>query len=128
MISSEMIGPILVMGATGAQGGAVADALLRASRDVRILVRDENSKKAHALGVLGATVFVGDMDDRASLDRALHGAHGVFSVQLPPTGSDEDFERRTGQKLVDAAHRAGVIALPMKVSVNGWAVFAPQGA
>ena len=42
-------GPVLVLGATGGQGGAVAAALLRAGRQVRALVRDPASARARQL-------------------------------------------------------------------------------
>jgi len=51
---------ILVTGATGAQGGAVAKALLQEERyTVRVLTRDKNSVKAKALEEAGAHSFEG---------------------------------------------------------------------
>ncbi len=105
---SKIEGPVVVIGATGAQGGAVAKALLAAGRPVHALVRQPSSGPALALKAAGATLVTGDMDDRASLDRALDGAAAVFSVQVPPTGDDPELEVRTGTKLVDAAFSAGV--------------------
>lgn len=99
--------PILVTGATGAQGGATARALLAAGRRTRILARNPDSPAAAELAASGAEVVRGDFDDAASLDAAVQGAQGVFSVQRPDaTGKDD--ERRHGFALVAAAQRAGV--------------------
>jgi uncharacterized protein YbjT (DUF2867 family) len=104
---------ILVCGATGRQGGAVARALLNgdacSSGDwkVRALTRDPGSAAAQALAVRGAELVEGDMDDRAALDRALASAWGVFSVQNFWTSSyDEEIQQ--GKNVGDAAQAAGV--------------------
>lgn len=101
-------GRILVTGATGAQGGATVDALIEQGFKVHALVRDENSDAAKTLARRGVSLVVGDFDDRASLDAAVMGMDGVFSVQLPPTADDPDREVRTGRHLVEAATTAGV--------------------
>lgn len=101
-------GPILVTGATGAQGGATVDALLDAGADVRALVRNPDSPAAARLADRGVTLVRGDFDDPASLAEATRGVRGVFSVQMPPMPDDLDSEIRTGKALVDAALSAGV--------------------
>jgi uncharacterized protein YbjT (DUF2867 family) len=57
---------ILVFGATGSQGGAVARRLLDRGFRVRALTRDPQKPEAHALADQGAEVVQGDMDDRSS--------------------------------------------------------------
>ena len=52
--------PVLVLGATGGQGDAVAAALLREGRPVRALVRDETSAAARRLGAAGAQLAAGE--------------------------------------------------------------------
>ena len=99
---------ILVTGATGAQGGATARALLDRGIPVRALVRSADSAAARALAALGAELVVGDFDDPGSLARAAAGVAGVFSVQLPPRPGAPDSEVRTGRRLVEAALAAGV--------------------
>lgn len=103
---------VLVLGATGQQGGATARALLKDGWRVRALVRDPASAKARALEGAGAELVTGDMGDRASLDRAVAGAYGVFSIQpsspqLTYGLTDED-EVRFGTSIADAAKAAGV--------------------
>jgi uncharacterized protein YbjT (DUF2867 family) len=72
---------ILVMGATGHQGGAVARELLARKHRVRAMTRKPESAPARALKALGAEIVAGDLDDPASVDRALAGAWGAFAVQ-----------------------------------------------
>jgi uncharacterized protein YbjT (DUF2867 family) len=73
---------ILITGATGHQGGAT----LRHRRKqqgfrLRALTRKPDSDAAKALAAQGAEVVAGDLDDAASIDRALEGAWGVYAVQ-----------------------------------------------
>lgn len=106
MTSDEVI---VVIGATGQQGGAVARHLLRAGRHVRALVRDKNKESAQALSKLGAELVQVDIYKRASLDQAFSGAHGVFSVTnfwLPDVGFDGEITQ--GKQIADAAMEASV--------------------
>jgi uncharacterized protein YbjT (DUF2867 family) len=99
---------ILVTGATGAQGGAVARALLDAGYRVRAIARDPATASARVLAERGVEVLQGDFDDVVSLDVAASGVDGVFSMQMPPQPGDPEREIRTGCALVDAAYRAGL--------------------
>ncbi|WP_435873333.1 NmrA family NAD(P)-binding protein [Nocardiopsis protaetiae] len=103
---------VLVTGATGGQGGAVARALLERGWAVRALVRAPDTPAARALAALGAEPVVGDLDDPASLRAAARGAHGVFSVQ-PCDLADPDpaTEVRRGRAVADAAAAVGVAHL-----------------
>lgn len=105
MKRSEML--ILVTGATGRQGGAVTRHLLRDGFAVRALVRDPVAPAALALDDHGVELAVGDFDDADSLDAALDGAYGVFSVQgwLPDGPGAEE---RRGTAVAEAAARARV--------------------
>ena len=98
---------ILVTGGTGAQGGATADQLLKHNWTVRVLTRDPASSAARAWAASGATVVQGDMEDPKSLTKAMDGAYGVFSVQVPDRTGNVS-ERRHGFALVEAASKAGV--------------------
>ncbi|NUT96524.1 MAG: NmrA/HSCARG family protein [Saccharothrix sp.] len=98
---------VVVTGATGRQGGAVARHLLASGRRVRALTRDPDSPAARALARLGAEVVRGDMADRDSLRPVFVGAHGVYSVQNPMI-SGLDGEVHQGRTVGDAAAEAGV--------------------
>ncbi|SOE06840.1 NmrA/HSCARG family protein [Streptomyces sp. Ag109_G2-15] len=98
---------IAVTGATGAQGGATARALLVAGHRVRALTRTPAAPAAEALRGLGADVRYADFDDRTSLDAALAGADSLFAVTTP-FGTDTATEVRQGRTLLDAAAAARV--------------------
>ena len=98
---------ILVTGATGNQGGAIARHLLRRGNfKVRVFVRDLNKPAAQALQQAGADLVAGDLNDRTSLDRALQGAYGVFSIQNFQDGLETEI--RQGKAVADAAVAAGI--------------------
>lgn len=74
---------IVVLGATGAQGGGLARAILNdpsSDFSVRAITRDINSDKAQALAKLGAEVVAADIDEPGSLQRAFEGAYGAYCV------------------------------------------------
>lgn len=100
---------ILVLGATGQQGGSAARHLLRDGWSVRAFTRDKSSPAARELASKGAELYQGHMEDRAALADAMRDVYGVFSVQPPVwdlTAIDE--EVRLGTNAADAAKRAGV--------------------
>lgn len=99
--------PILVVGATGVQGGAVVRALLSQKRAVRALVRAPCVEAARALEAKGVELAVGDLEDHQSLTRAVAGAGGVFSLQVPDP-KDIPAETRQVGSLMRAARSAGV--------------------
>ena len=96
---------VLVYGATGSQGGPVAQQLLQAGHGVRVLTR--RPEGAASLAGLGAEVALGDMGDPASLQGASEGMDAVsllvpFFTQSPTDGLVY------GRNAVDAAQAAGV--------------------
>jgi len=98
---------IVVAGATGKQGGAVARSLLERGFQVRALTRNPQKPEAQALADQGAEVVQGDMEDRSSMERALEGAYGIFSVQnFWESGYDGEVQQ--GKGVADAAKAAGV--------------------
>ncbi|WP_084532387.1 NmrA family NAD(P)-binding protein [Nocardia miyunensis] len=70
----------LVLGATGGQGGAVADDLLSRGAAVRAMARDTRSPRAQRLGERGVELVGGSLDDRAALTAAMANVAGVFAV------------------------------------------------
>ncbi|XP_068102562.1 nmrA-like family domain-containing protein 1 [Hyperolius riggenbachi] len=72
---------IVVFGATGAQGGSVACALLKdGTFAVRAVTRDPKKPEAEKLKKAGAELVVADLDDEKSVEAALKGVHGAFLV------------------------------------------------
>ncbi len=98
---------ILVAGATGNQGGAVARELMKRGYQVRGLTRNPGDGSARNPAALGAEIVKGDMQDIASLNRAMAGAYGAFSVQNFWL-TDYHGEIQQGKNFVDAAKQQGV--------------------
>ncbi len=104
---------ILVFGATGQQGGAVARALRGKGWAVRALVRDPEAEKARQLAAIGIDLRKGDFSDLRSIENAMSGAYGVFSIQ-PSSGQGaaygmtDEQEVRYGKAVADIAAASGV--------------------
>jgi uncharacterized protein YbjT (DUF2867 family) len=121
---------ILVTGATGLQGGAVARHLLKLGKaEVRCLTRRPDSEAAKTLKQLGADVVKADFDDPASLKSVLRDCTGVFGV----TDFWEAFLREydQGVNLIDAASEAGVAhlvlsTLPSAAKISNGAIAVPH--
>ncbi|MBV9163027.1 MAG: NmrA family NAD(P)-binding protein [Pseudonocardiales bacterium] len=74
---------IAVVGATGSQGGGLVRAILADHGHefaARALTRDAHSPKAQELAAAGADVVEADLNDEASVRRALDGVHGAYVV------------------------------------------------
>jgi len=102
-----MNAPVLVLGATGGQGGAVVTALLACGTPVRAFVRNPRSRAGVALAERGVDFAAGDLADEASLTAAMSGAAAVFGVTTP-WEDGPDVETQQGLTLVRAAQRARV--------------------
>ncbi|TYB40245.1 NmrA/HSCARG family protein [Micromonospora sp. AP08] len=98
---------VLVIGATGKQGGAVAELLLNHGHDVRAYVRSPESPSALALSTSGIRLFAGDLADPQALAGAAQGVDAIFGLSVPFGSGGKDEEVAQGRRLVDAAARAG---------------------
>ncbi|MEW2288462.1 NmrA family NAD(P)-binding protein [Streptomyces sp. NPDC047841] len=99
--------PVLVLAATGGQGGAVTDALLGRRARVRALVRDPGRSSARELAERGVEVVAGSLGDRASLASAMRGVAGVFAFTTPfEAGVDAEVDQ--GRAILAAAADARV--------------------
>jgi uncharacterized protein YbjT (DUF2867 family) len=102
---------VAVAGATGAQGGGLARAILSDSNGeftVRALTRNRNSKKARALADLGAEVVEANVDEVSSLRRAFEGAYGAFCVTFFWEHLSPERETAQARALAQAAKDTGV--------------------
>nr|POE47751.1 nmra-like family domain-containing protein 1 [Quercus suber] len=104
---------LVVLGATGQQGGSVVDFVLNdteLSREYRIraITRDVNSTKARQLSAKKVEVVQGDVTDPVSIEKALAGSHTVFimtNAHFEPDGAEVEFEE--GKRIADAAVASG---------------------
>lgn len=102
---------VLVVGATGLLGAEICDRLADRGTPPRALVREtSDSARVEALRELGAEIVVGDLRDRASLDRACAGIEVVFSTatSIIREGEISAVDGQGQLNLVDAAREAGV--------------------
>ncbi|KAI9148875.1 NmrA-like family domain-containing protein [Paramyrothecium foliicola] len=102
---------ILVVGATGQQGGGVVNALLAARRAeyaIRAISRNPSSPSALALQTRGVEVMAGNLDDPQSLLRACEGVDRAYLVTDFRGPKDIEGELEQGRIFVDAAKEAGV--------------------
>ena len=99
---------ILVVGATGSLGRKITNSLLARGEKVRVLVRPDKSPEPFDGD---ASVSVGDLRDRPSLERACQGARAVVTTASVSRAGDDSIENvdlRGNQNLIAAAQDAGV--------------------
>ena len=98
---------VLVMGATGSQGGSVVQALLEQGHRVHGMTRNADSPAAEKLRQRGVEVVAGDFIDQDSLMRAASGVDTIFTMTTP---FEEGVEAETAQgiAITNAAKEAGV--------------------
>lgn len=102
---------ITVFGATGAQGGGLAHAILNdpdSEYAVRAITRDPNSEKAKGLAEKGAEVVAVDIDDAVGLKRALAGAYGAYFVTFFWAHMSVEKEMAQAKAMAGAAKEAGL--------------------
>ena len=97
---------IAVIGATGAQGGSVINAILNDSSNsfsVRAITRDSTKPNALKLKERGCEVIEADLSNKDSLQKAFEGAYGVFGVTDFWATMNPDIEISQGKNVADAA-------------------------
>ena len=99
---------VLITGATGKQGGATLRHLARLGGfKLKAMTRKPDSDAAKAVAALGAEIVTGDLNDAASLERALAGVWGVFAVQNTWEAGVEA-EEEQGKRIAKVAREKGV--------------------
>ena len=92
---------LLLTGVTGKTGGASAQALLKKGIPLRAIVR--NAEKAAGLKAAGVELVLGDVTDRAVLEKAMVGISKALMIM--PNGEKQlELEKQ----FVDVAKQAGV--------------------
>lgn len=102
---------IAIAGATGAQGGSLAHAILddaSSEFSVRALTRDTSSEKARALAEKGAEVVAADVDNPESLRNAFEGAYGAFCITFFWEHFSPEKEKSHAKSFAEAAKNADV--------------------
>jgi uncharacterized protein YbjT (DUF2867 family) len=102
---------IVVFGATGAQGGGLARAILNDKNSefgVRAITRDPNSDKAKALAAAGAEITEANIDEPESMKKALTGAYGAYFVTFFWEHFSPEKELAEAKSMAQAAKEAGL--------------------
>jgi uncharacterized protein YbjT (DUF2867 family) len=102
---------IAVVGATGAQGGGLARAILNdpdGGFAARVLTRDVNGAKAKDFARLGAEVVSADVDNPESLKKAFAGAYGAYCVTFFWAHFSPEKEMTEARAMAEAAKPAGL--------------------
>jgi uncharacterized protein YbjT (DUF2867 family) len=102
---------IAVAGATGAQGGGLARAILAdpsSGFTVRALTRNANGEKAKVLAAAGAEVVAANVDDLASMKKAFAGADAAYCVTFFWEHFSPEQEKAQARNMALAAKDAGV--------------------
>jgi uncharacterized protein YbjT (DUF2867 family) len=102
---------IAVLGATGAQGGGLARAILAEKNGpfaLRAVTRNPASDKAQALAKEGAEIVRADADDPGSLEKAFEGAYGAFCVTNFWEHFSPERELVQAEAMAAAAKKAGL--------------------
>ena len=102
---------IAVFGATGAQGGGLARAILNDPHSefaVRVVTRAVHSDKAKALQAMGAEIVEADIDKPEEIRKALEGAYGAFFVTFFWAHYSPELENKHAKDFADASKAAGL--------------------
>ena len=121
---------ITVFGATGAQGGGLARAILAdpaSGLTVRAVTRKPESDAGRALARAGAEVVAADLDDAASVQRAMRGAYGAYCVTNFWEHFSPEKELAQAAAMADGAASAGVQHVIWSTLEDTRTFFAPDG-
>ncbi len=102
---------ITVFGATGAQGGGLARAILQDADGefaVRAVTRDAQSDKAKELAQMGAEVVEADIGKVEDLKRVMNGAYGAYCVTFFWAHYSPEKEMAEAKNFAEAAKEAGL--------------------
>ncbi|XP_046563289.1 nmrA-like family domain-containing protein 1 isoform X1 [Haliotis rubra] len=95
---------VVVFGALGMVGGAVASALVKSPRvKVIAITRTPTSGRANELAEKGAVISTADLNDPRSLERVFEGAHAVFLTTHYWEHFSKEKEITQGTNAIDAA-------------------------
>lgn len=97
--------PVVVLGATGGQGGAVVSALRERGVRVRAVVRGTSPRRVRALAEQNVELAQADLTDAEALAAAMRDAAAAFAVTTPfEAGPAQEVAR--GEAIIAAAGRA----------------------
>jgi uncharacterized protein YbjT (DUF2867 family) len=114
----------VVAGASGNTGKVVAETLLAAGKQVRVIARDES--KVSGLVARGATVVRADLENPAELTTALRGAQAAYLL-LPPRVQSESVLSDQAKVTESIAQAVAAARVPHVVFLSSIAAQLTQG-
>lgn len=103
VMTSQHVTKVAVLGATGQQGGAVADALSKKGIEVVAITRNPDAEKAKVLASQAmTTVCKADLNDVESLKAAFEGCDGAFVIANFWEGMNVDTEMKQYKNAAEA--------------------------
>src|ERR1700746_730725 len=108
MAGTRPAGPVTVIGATGQQGGAVIDALLKQRIPIRAVTRNPNGDKARTLAERGVEGVYAALEDLNSRRAGLDGAAAAFAMTTHARLDGPRREVAHGRVIAAAAADAGL--------------------
>ena len=121
---------ITIFGATGAQGGGLARAILAepaSGFSVRAVTRKPESEAALALRRAGAQIMVANLDDASSVRQAVDGAWGAFCVTNFWEHFSPERELAQARAMAEAAAAARLAHVIWSTLEDTRVVVAPDG-
>lgn len=115
----------VVTGATGNTGKVVAEKLLAAGKEVRVIGRSED--RLQELVNKGATPVVGDLNDSRFLQEAFKGAEGVYAM-IPPKYDAPDFRDYQREIAENLANAVKANEIPHVVTLSSFGAHLEEGA
>lgn len=113
-----------ITGVTGQVGSAVANELLAAGEDVKVLARDES--KANPWSQRGAEVAVADLGDASGLEAALRGSRGAF-ILLPLNLTSPTVGAEAAQLVDSIGEAVEAAGVPHVVALSALGAELPRG-
>ncbi|MDP6883873.1 MAG: NAD-dependent epimerase/dehydratase family protein, partial [Rhodospirillales bacterium] len=104
-------GPVLILGATGAFGGAVALALIGCGEAIRVFSRDGAKARLRLGDARAVDIVEGDVQDRDALMRAADGCRAIAHGINYPYHRWVPYMARATANVIAAARRAGATIL-----------------
>ncbi|CAG8051846.1 unnamed protein product [Penicillium olsonii] len=102
-----MSSTVFVCGATGTQGGALIDHLLKTDTRIHAVTRNSDSKAAQRLKTLGVTITEGDFDHEESFKNSMSNCTTLF-LNLTPNMMDLNASFEQACRVLRVAKSAGI--------------------
>lgn len=98
---------VFVCGATGTQGGALIDHLVKTNTQIHAVTRTPDSEAAQRLSALGVSITKGDFDDDESFRKPMANCTSLF-LNLMPKMTDLNSSLEQARRILKIAKEVGI--------------------